>query len=107
VTHLDPQLGHFFAVDGDPGRLGVVDMMDAGLHDPGWDLGDFALEAHSDLPVSLAQRIVEVLLESYATDDAGIADKVRYTLLEYEIRSAYREVRRKVREASKGDTPPG
>lgn len=104
VTHLDPQLGHFFAIDGDPNRLGVIDMMDAGLHDPGWDLGDFALELHSDLDEELATSLVDTLLAAYETDAAAMADKIAYTLLEYEIRVAYRNLRRQIREAAKGAT---
>lgn len=101
VTHCDPQLAHFFAVQGDPERLGVIDFMDAQLHDPAVDIHDFIIEVQSDLPSWLAGKVVELMLKHYRTDDPAVAEKVEYGLLEFEIRSAYQRVRASVRQAER------
>ena len=99
VTHCDPSLGHFFAVDGDPGQLAVIGFIDAHQHDPAVDLAEFAIEMHSDLPALLAGQLVELVIKHYRTDDRGLADKIEFGLLEFAIRRAFQGVRRSLREA--------
>ena len=67
---------------------------DATQHDPAADLAEFAIEMYSDLNPDglLASKIVDRVTAHYRTDDAAVAEKVEFGLLEFEIGRAYRQV---------------
>jgi hypothetical protein len=93
VIHCDPSLSHFYALDGDCERLAVTHFTDALLQDPAIDLADFLADRELQEDVALAGRVKELLLTHYETDDADIAEKVEFGMLDSVVRWAHIDVR--------------
>lgn len=98
VVHTDLQINHLFFVQENLEQLAIIDFADALLHDPAIDLSEFAIEMYSDLPPDgvVAQKVIDVVLKYYQTDDAAITEKIAFGLLVFEIGRAYQRVRNSI-----------
>ena len=84
-----------FAVRGNLERLAIIDFADASIYDPSIDFAELAIDL-SDEGFQL-DRILEMILNHYQTDDPAIADKIQFHLLAHKVKRAYQRARRSLK----------
>ena len=95
VTHCDLSLNHLLSVHGNASSLAVIDFADSVMHDPSMDFAALASELREDLPTDglVVEKILEMILHHYETDDQRLADKIEFWFLTFEIAGFYQKAR--------------